>query len=53
MFQFRVYAKKKWPESWADKLDEFNYKHFVNPYRHDEITKFRKDNKQKNVNLTS
>ena len=45
MFQFRVYAKKKWPESWADKLDEFNYKHFVNPYRHDEITKFRKDNK--------
>ena len=28
----RVYAKKKWPESWADKLDEFNYKHFVNPY---------------------
>ena len=45
MFQFRVYAKKKWPESWADKLDEFNYKHFVHPYRHDEITKFRKDNK--------
>ena len=45
MFQFRVYAKKKWPESWTDKLDEFNYKHFVNPYRHDEIAKFRKDNK--------
>ena len=46
MFQYRVYAKKKWPESWADKLDIFNHKHFVNPYRHDEITKFRKDNKE-------
>ena len=45
MFQFRVYAKKKWPDSWADKLDEFNFKHFVHPYRHDEIAKFRKDNK--------
>ena len=45
MFQFRVYAKKKWPDSWADKLDAFNFKHFVNPFRHDEITKFRKDNK--------
>ena len=46
MFQFRVYAKKKWPESWADKLDIFNHKHFLDPYRHDEITKFRKDNKE-------
>ena len=45
MFQYRVYAKKKWPDSWADKLDAFNFKHFVNPFRHDEITKFRKDNK--------
>ena len=45
MFQFRVYARKKWPDSWTDKLDEFNYKHFVNPFRHDEISKFRKDNK--------
>ena len=45
MFQFRVYAKKKWPDSWADKLDEFNFKHFVNPFRHDEIAKFRKDKK--------
>ena len=45
MFQFRVYAKKKWPDSWADKLDQFNFKHFVNPFRHDEISKFRKDTK--------
>jgi hypothetical protein len=43
MFQFKVYAKKKWPDNWIHKLDEFNFKHFVNPFRHDEMAKFRKD----------
>jgi hypothetical protein len=45
MFHFRVYAKKKWPESWVDKIDEFNHQRFINPFRHDEIAKFRKDKK--------
>ena len=44
-FSLEFMQKKKWPDSWADKLDAFNFKHFVNPFRHDEITKFRKDNK--------
>ena len=43
MFQFKVYAKKKWPDNWVHKLDEFNFKHFANPFRHDEMAKFRKD----------
>ena len=43
MFQFKVYAKKKWPDDWSYKLDEFNYKHYVTPYKHNEMEKFRKD----------
>ena len=44
-FNLESMQKKKWPDSWADKLDQFNFKHFVNPFRHDEISKFRKDTK--------
>ena len=47
MFQFKVYAKKKWPDSWVHKLDEFNFKHYATPYRHDEMQTFRKENKDK------
>jgi len=43
MFQYKVYARKKWPDNWVHKLDEFNFKHFANPFRHDEMAKFRKD----------
>ena len=27
LYQYAVYAKKKWPDSWQDKLDGFNHKH--------------------------
>ena len=30
LYQYAVYAKKKWPEVWADKVDEFNHT-FMDP----------------------
>ena len=31
MYQYIIYAKKKWPNNWQDKLFEFNYKYFSTP----------------------
>ena len=31
MYQYVIYAKKKWPGNWQDKLFEFNYKYFSVP----------------------
>ena len=28
LFQYMVYAKKKWPEEWRNKLSTFNHKYF-------------------------
>ena len=30
LYQYAVYAKKKWPEEWQEKIDEFNHK-FMDP----------------------
>ncbi len=30
LYQYAVYAKKKWPDEWQDKIDEFNHK-FMDP----------------------
>jgi hypothetical protein len=46
LFQYRVYAKKKWPEEWRNKLNYFNHKYFNPPYPDDTIEKFKKDNKE-------
>ena len=31
MYQYVIYAKKKWPSNWQDKVFEFNYKYFSVP----------------------
>jgi hypothetical protein len=31
LYQYAVYAKKKWPDKWRDKIDEFNHK-YMDPY---------------------
>ena len=27
LYQYAVYAKKKWPDQWQDKIDEFNHQY--------------------------
>ena len=39
LFQYIVYAKKKWPEEWQSKLSSFNHKYFKTPYTDDVIEK--------------
>ena len=31
LYQFIQYAKRKWPEEWSKKINQFNYTHFVEP----------------------
>ena len=31
MYQYIIYAKRKWPENWQDKIFEFNYNYFKIP----------------------
>jgi len=31
IYQFIQYAKRKWPEEWSKKINQFNYTHFVEP----------------------
>ena len=31
IYQFIQYAKRKWPEEWPKKINQFNYTHFVEP----------------------
>ena len=45
LFQYMVYAKKKWPEEWRNKLSTFNHKYFSTPLTDDIIERKKKDNK--------
>ena len=45
LFQYIVYAKKKWPEEWQSKLSSFNHKYFKTPYTDDVIENMKKDKK--------
>ena len=45
LFQYMVYAKKKWPEEWRNKLSTFNHKYFATPLTDDIIERKKKDNK--------
>ena len=45
LFQYTVYAKKKWPEEWRSKLSSFNHKYFATPLTDDVIERKKKDNK--------
>jgi hypothetical protein len=31
LYQYIQYAKRKWPEEWSKKINQFNYTHFVEP----------------------
>ena len=31
IYQYIQYAKRKWPEDWQNKINQFNYKYFQNP----------------------
>ena len=50
LYQYAVYAKKKWPDSWQDKLDEFNHKymdpHLPSKQIHKTINQHEKKNYQ-------
>jgi|TARA_Y100001951_G_scaffold53081_1_gene42096 hypothetical protein len=39
LYQYAVYAKKKWPDKWQDKISEFNHKHIKTPLGHQQVTK--------------
>jgi len=42
LYQYIVYAKKKWPEDWQTKLNPFNYNNFDPPLSDDQIEKKKK-----------
>ena len=39
LFQYAVYAKKKWPKEWQDKISEFNQKYMEQPLKMNEVIK--------------
>jgi hypothetical protein len=39
LYQFAVYAKKKYPEGWQDKIPAFNQKHIKNSLGHQQVDK--------------
>ena len=39
LYQYTVYARKKWPENWQDKISEFNFKYMKPPLGHAQVTK--------------
>jgi hypothetical protein len=39
LYQYTVYAKKKWPKKWQDKISAFNHKYIKSPLGHQEVTK--------------
>ena len=47
LFQYIVYAKKKWPEEWQSKLSSFNHKYFKTPYTDDVIENKKKDKQER------
>jgi hypothetical protein len=46
IYQYIVYAKRKWPENWQDKIFEFNYKYFTTPLDQKIITAKIKNNEK-------
>ena len=39
LYQYAVYAKKKWPDDWQGKIDEFNHKHMEPPLPSQQVLK--------------
>ena len=47
LYQYAVYAKKKWPEDWQDKIDEFNHKYMDPPLRSQQVQKTIRQHERK------
>ena len=47
LYQYAVYAKKKWPEEWQDKIDEFNHKYMDPPLRSQQVQKTIRQHERK------
>ena len=50
LYQYAVYAKKKWPEEWQDKIDEFNHKYMDPPLRSQQVQKQSDNMNEKIIN---
>jgi len=47
LYQYAVYAKKKWPEEWQDKMDSFNYKYMDPPVSSQQVQKTIRQHEKK------
>ena len=52
LFHYGVYAKKKWPKEWQDKISEFNQQYMVKPLSMNEVIKTIKQHEDKDYNYT-
>jgi len=47
LYQYAVYAKKKWPEEWSTKVEEFNYKYMETPLPAQQVLKTIRQHEKK------
>jgi len=47
LFHYSVYAKKKWPDTWQNKVNDFNNKYMKPPLEYKEVTKTIKSHEGK------
>ena len=47
LYQYAVYAKKKWPEDWSTKIEEFNYKYMETPLPAQQVLKTIRQHEKK------
>ena len=47
LYQYAVYAKKKWPDDWQNKIDEFNHKYMERPLGSQQVQKTIRQHEKK------
>jgi len=47
LYQYAVYAKKKWPDDWKGKLEEFNHKYMQPPLPAKQVLKMQNQHEKK------
>ena len=47
LYQYAVYAKKKWPDDWSAKIEEFNYKYMESPLPAQQVLKTIRQHEKK------
>tara|TARA_R110000796_G_scaffold227227_1_gene343808 strand:- start:1180 stop:2694 length:1515 start_codon:yes stop_codon:yes gene_type:complete len=52
LFHYSVYAKKKWPKDWQDKISEFNQTYMEIPLKMNEVIKTIKQHETTDYNYT-